>query len=165
MTRGGLRALVALVAVLAILGHDALMVGDAHAAPTPAANHAAMRQHDAEHGGTTLETVGQPMAPNEPVGCTTIRLATLRVSGEGRLGPAGPPAAAVVAALDGAGPPSFTVVGTEPSRPPGVRRALLQVYRISADLLVPRTGAGACPCPGRAADAWPHGNVEEMITR
>ena len=130
VTRGGLRALVALVAVLAILGHDALMTGDGHAASSSASNRAAFHRQDAHHGGTTTEGVGDPMAPDDPAGCMTIRLAALRVTGDPGLGPAGGWAVAVAAGWDGAGPPSFVVAGTEPNPPPGVRRALLQVYRI-----------------------------------
>ena len=115
----------ALAAALILIGHDGLMAADAHAAPVPV-------DHSQQHPPTT-----QP--PGDGIqsaivkatslsNCAAINAAQLRTN-DLTLG------SAVAAAAIGVPPVtkvSSSVVSraTEPTWPPGTRRALLQVYRI-----------------------------------
>jgi hypothetical protein len=108
---------IGLLLLAAIFGHDLLMAGDAHAAPS-AGHHAAMT---AEVDGPSISE-----GPHDS-GCGMLRAAVDR-----RLSPGAGLAIAIPAGI-GEWVPEPVSVRPEPPRilwPPGVRRALLQVYRI-----------------------------------
>jgi hypothetical protein len=110
---------IGLLLLAAIFGHDLLMAGDAHAAPA-AGHHAAMPA--ATDGPTVSES---HHADNG--GCSTIRAAV-----DPRFSHGSGLAIAVPVGIGEWAPEPVSIRPETPRIlwPPGVRRALLQVYRI-----------------------------------
>lgn len=115
----------ALAAALILLGHDGLMAAGAHAAPVPV-------DHNQQHPLTSqppADGIQSALVTASSLSdCAAINAAQLRTN-DLTLG------SAVAAATIGVPPVtkvSSSVVSrtTEPTWPPGTRRALLQVYRI-----------------------------------
>ena len=120
--------LVGLLLALAFLGHDLLMAGVAHAAPSSAPS---ARPHVAHHArtdapGTAAETTP---APDHPAHCAVVRPAAPRRGGD-----PDPFPAATQGSQTGTPSPPLGASGergwVDPTAEPGTRRALFQVYRI-----------------------------------
>lgn len=127
---------VALVVLAAILAHDSLMAGGAHAAAQVDDD---ARVHSAVHrvaipaygSGVSIDPVmrGPDQAAEAPhrTGCAVVRSASPPRDG-GLDVITGLPLPTPAPAAAGASMAPITLV--MPGQPPGVRRALLQVYRI-----------------------------------
>lgn len=119
-----------LVLVLALLAHDVLMASVAHAAPVaPVATMAAA--HDVAHQATSLQ--GSPPDDNpaseHPSDCGAAGTAVSPAGNQPDSNDLGVPALLPASELSALAPAS-AYGWTEPFWPPGMRRALLQVYRL-----------------------------------
>ncbi len=126
-TRRTNRALLGLLLAVAFLGHDLLMAGDAHLAAAAHRGHAAMAMHSAMPALPPAREADTKTSTAID-GCGFFRVAIPVPDDEGRT--TGPPCAIFATA------PELGVLAdafarhAEPTAPPGVRRALLQVFLI-----------------------------------
>lgn len=118
---------------LAFLGHDTFMATDAHAAQMVAGHHAEHRRADAHQAGAGGGDAAAPEHRSAPPGgsgpCDVIRDIVQPAAPDTE--PATP--AAVIpasAASETSSAASVRPVWSQPTAPPGTRRALFQVYRI-----------------------------------
>lgn len=119
--------------VLAFLGHDTLMTTDAHAAQMVTRHHAEHHRPE-EHGSAVVHRDAaapeHPPGPRDRIGACDVTRPVVRPAVSG----ADPSALAAVitasTAAEALPGPSAPSLWSEPTAPPGVRRALFQVYRI-----------------------------------
>jgi len=121
----------ALLVALAFVGHDALMVTDAHAAQMTIGHHAAHGGPHADEAVTAhhdaAASAHSPVPTDELDGCDVARSIVRPAAPDTH-----PTALAVAIAASGLAvvslQPTVPVMWSEPTAPPGVRRALLQVF-------------------------------------
>lgn len=118
----------ALLLVLGLLAHDGLMASVAHAAPV--VNEATtVPGHEAGHQASAPdERSPYDPAPGHPSECGTAGTTVASPGNEPERGDVAIPTF-FGAERFSASEPAFAVGWSEPCWPPGVRRALLQVYR------------------------------------
>ena len=120
---------VALVLVLAFLGHDAAMAGDAHAAQTP--DQHTTGPHRVDRYGAARLSLPHDQTPSrhDIAACAVGQRAAPRAAGDD-VHPSRDALAPVIVSSDARRPPDVALRWAEPTAPPGQRRALFQVYRI-----------------------------------